>query len=153
MIVATLTYLRKDGHTLMLHRNKRDQDFHKGKYNGVGGKLEKGESPEQCALREIKEETGLTALKLRLRGHLMFPAFDGHNDWLCFVYECHSFEGDLVACDEGTLHWIPDDQLLTLNLWEGDPVFLKHMYQNDTPFSGRFVYENKRLITYEFATI
>lgn len=149
MIVATLTYIRKQGKTLMLHRNKKDQDYHEGKYNGIGGKLESGESPEQCAFREIKEETGLVAEALTYRGHLSFPCFDGVNDWLCFVYECRDFHGDIAECDEGTLHWVPDDQILSLPLWEGDGHFLKLLYQTDEIFQGVFTYRDKALVDYQ----
>lgn len=152
MIVATLTYLRKSGQTLMLHRNKKDRDYHKGKYNGVGGKLEAGESPEACAIREIREETGLEVNQLIYRGHLSFPMFDGHNDWLCFVYECHEFQGELGPCPEGTLHWIPDENLLDLPLWDGDVHFLRVLYNTPDIFFGQFVYENQQLVSYQLQT-
>lgn len=148
MIVATLNYIRKDDKTLMLYRNKRIDDYHLGKYNGVGGKLESGESPEECALREIEEETGLIAKDLIYRGHITFPVFDGTSDWLCFVYECFDFEGDLKACAEGTLHWVDDDKLFELNLWEGDPIFMDIIYQTSDSFYGKFVYCNKKLTDY-----
>jgi len=132
----------------MLHRNKKDQDYHRGKYNGIGGKMESGESPETCAIREILEETGLKAKKLWYRGHLSFPNFDGQNDWLCFIYECHHFEGDLIDCNEGTLHWVEDENLLELPLWEGDCHFLDVIYHSNDIFSGCFTYEDKRLVSY-----
>jgi 8-oxo-dGTP diphosphatase len=149
MIVATLTYIRSDGKTLMLHRNKKLKDYHEGKYNGIGGKLEAGESPEMCAKREIFEETGLHAKSICYRGHLTFPQFDGVSDWLCFIYECHKFEGELIDSDEGTLYWIEDQELLNLNLWEGDPYFLKVLYGSSAHFSGIFYYKNKQLLDYE----
>lgn len=148
-IVATLTYIRHQGKTLMLHRNKKNQDYHRGKYNGIGGKVEIGESPEECALREIAEETGLRARNLLYRGHLTFPNFDGYNDWLCFIYECHDFEGDLQECNEGTLHWIEDQAVLSLPLWEGDPHFLRVIYESSHIFSGKFVYQDKQLQNWE----
>ncbi len=148
MIVATLCYMRKDGKTLMLHRNKKDADYHEGKYNGIGGKLETGESPEECCVREIREETGFDAEVLRFRGHLSFPVFDGTSDWLCFVYECHDFSGVMTECTEGTLHWIEDDVLTTLNLWEGDRYFLDIIYKTDKNFYGKFIYRDKALVSH-----
>lgn len=152
MIIASLIYLRKDGKTLMLHRNKKDSDYHLGKYNGIGGKLEKGESPEACAIREIQEETGLIASALKYRGHLTFPDFDGETDWLCFIYECFDFQGELMDCNEGSLHWIEDSQLYDLNLWEGDPYFLKVIYETKKCFYGVFTYHQKKLVHYDLTT-
>ncbi len=152
MIVASLCYIRRDKQTLMLHRNKRDSDIHEGKYNGIGGKLESGESPEECCIREIKEETGLTARALKFRGHLSFPAFDGSDDWLCFVYECHDFSGQLSSCDEGTLHWIDDDAILGLNLWQGDRYFIDVIYQTDQNFYGKFIYREGKLISHQLTS-
>lgn len=149
MIVSTLGYVRRDGKTLMLHRNKRDSDFHKGKYNGLGGKIEPGESPEACMVREIHEESGLTVTDMRLRGVITFPLFDGANDWLTFVYEITDFEGELIDCDEGSLHWIADEAIPTLNLWEGDPIFLEWIYHGKDFFSAKFIYLNKQFISHE----
>jgi 8-oxo-dGTP diphosphatase len=149
MIVAALVYLRKDGKTLMLHRNKRSDDYHLGKYNGIGGKIEPGESPEECAIREIKEETGLSAKSVHYRGHIAFPVFDGTQDWLCFIYECTAFDGTLVEGSEGTLHWIEDERLLELPLWDGDPLFLDIIYNSSDKFFGKFTYEEKELKLYQ----
>ncbi len=151
MIVATLCYIRRDGKTLMLHRNKKNSDYHQGKYNGIGGKLESGESPEECCIREIKEETGLDAHAIKYRGHLSFPVFDGTSDWLCFVYECTDFSGDLIACDEGTLHWVKDDDITSLNLWEGDHHFIDIIYKTNENFSGKFIYKDKALVSYQLS--
>ncbi len=152
MIIATLCYIRKNGKTLMLHRNKKNYDYHEGKYNGIGGKLESGESPEECCFREIKEETGLTAHKLKYRGHLTFPVFDGTSDWLCFVYECCDFSGQLIDCNEGTLHWIDDEDIFKLNLWEGDPYFIDIIYRTNKNFSGKFIYHDKKMLSYNLTT-
>lgn len=148
IVVATLTYIRAQGKTLMLHRNKKDSDYHRGKYNGIGGKMEIGESPETCAKREIFEETGLTAHSIKYRGHLSFPAFDGVNDWLCFIYECNDFSGKMIECSEGTLHWVADVDLFQLNLWEGDRHFLEVIYDSKDYFSGCFTYRDKSLVDY-----
>jgi len=148
MKLATLCYLRRDGQTLMLHRIKKPGDMHQGKWNGLGGKLEAGESPEECAIREIREEAGLLVTTLLLKGVLTFPAFDDFEDWYCFVFLITQFRGELIDSAEGVLEWIPNENLLDLNLWEGDRIFLPWL---DRPgmFSGKFVYQNARLVEYQ----
>ena len=136
----------------MLKRDKRNKDFHKGKYNGVGGKFLQGETPDECLLREVQEETGLTLNKYQYEGIITFPKFDGENDWYTFVYTSTDFDGEITDSDEGTLHWIEDEKLTSLNLWEGDPYFLKWIYNDEYSskrFSAKFIYENKKYITHE----
>ncbi|MBN1295978.1 8-oxo-dGTP diphosphatase [bacterium] len=144
MILATLCYVRKDNETLMLFRNKKPGDIHRGKWNGLGGKFEPGESPEECARREVYEESGLIADQLHLRGVLTFPSFDGTNDWIVFVFIIDGFHGDLIDSPEGQLEWITEDRLLTIPLWEGDRIFLPWLNQPDF-FSGKFTYEKGTL--------
>jgi 8-oxo-dGTP diphosphatase len=146
--LATLCYLRKDDHTLMVHRIKKPNDMHQGKWNGLGGKLEAGESPEECARREIFEECGLQVTALELKGILTFPAFDEIEDWYCFVFVADQFSGELIESSEGSLRWVPDDELLGLNLWEGDRVFLPWLEQPGL-FSAKFVYEHGKLVGYQ----
>lgn len=148
MKLGTLCYLRKDGKTLMIHRNKRPDDFHLGKYNGLGGKLEPGETPEECALREVKEESGLTAGNPLLKGIITFPLFDGSDDWYVFVFEFRDFHGELREPAEGTLEWIEDPELLDLPLWEGDRIFLPWLDQEKF-FSAKFYYSNKELVDWK----
>ena len=145
MHVSTLCYLKKDGRTLMLHRIKKENDVHEGKYNGLGGKFLPGETPEECVVREVKEESGLQIRKPQLRGVMMFPAFKDNEDWLVFLFTASEFSGSLSDCDEGRLEWIDDDKLLSLNLWEGDKLFLKWVEQNKF-FSAKFIYKNKQLV-------
>lgn len=140
MKLATLCYLRKEGKTLMLYRNKKKNDYHEGKWNGLGGKIEPGESPEECAVREIKEESGLTAKKLKLHGVITFPLFDGKEDWYVFLYSVTGIEGDLIDSPEGELKWIPDEDIFELNLWDGDKIFMRWIYE-DKFFSAKFNYE------------
>lgn len=144
-INATLCYLRRHNQTLMLCRNKKTNDIHHGKWNGLGGKFEPGETPEECAIREIREESGLIVKNPELRGVITFPLFDGRNDWLVFVFVAPSFDGDLIESAEGDLAWIPDSDLLKLPLWDGDRIFLPWLEQHHF-FSAKFVYSNGKLL-------
>lgn len=150
LILATLVYVKRPGQTLMLHRIKRAGDMHQGKWNGLGGKFEPGESPEMCAIREVYEESGLTIHNPELRGILTFPDFRSGEDWYAFVFVARTFSGTLIDSTEGVLQWIDDDRLLDLPLWEGDRIFLPWLDQ-ERFFSGRFVYENGRLCSHEVA--
>ncbi len=145
MIMATLCYVKDGKRTLMLHRIKRENDIHEGKWNGLGGKFELGETPEQCVIREIREESGLTITKPELRGVLTFPEFAHGQDWYVFVFVARRFTGELTQSCEGHLEWIDDDRMLDLNLWEGDPYFLEHL-ESERFFSGSFTYRNKQLV-------
>ena len=147
MKLAVLCYVKQAGETLMLHRN-REGDFHQGKWNGLGGKFEPGESPEECLRREVKEESGLEVQGARLRGFITFPNFDERDDWYVFLYTVSAFTGELRASDEGELHWIDDDDLLSLNLWAGDRVFLPWL-DRERMFSAKFIYEAGQLKDYE----
>jgi len=129
----------------MMHRVKKQNDMHEGKWNGLGGKLDPGESPEECAVREILEESGLHAHNPRLRGVLTFPAFDDIEDWYCFLYTVTEFTGELIDSNEGILEWIPNEKLLDLNLWEGDRIFIKWLEQPRF-FEGKFEYEHGKLL-------
>lgn len=143
-VLATLCYVRSQGRTLMLHRNKKPGDVHKGKWNGLGGKLEPGESPDECVLREVEEESGLRLLDPRLRGVLTFPRFAKEQDWVVFVYTATRFEGALIDSPEGTLEWVADARVPELELWEGDRVFLPWL-DGERFFSAKFVYRDGRL--------
>ncbi len=148
MKLATLCYVRQAGKTLMVYRNKKPNDMHMGKWNGLGGKLEPGESPEECAVREIFEESGLHVATLTLKGFLTFPSFSNDEDWYAYVYLISDFNGNLIDSPEGELRWIEDGELLNLNLWDGDRIFLPLL---DSPgiFSGKFVYKDGKLIEHE----
>jgi 8-oxo-dGTP diphosphatase len=147
MKLATLCYIRSSGKTLMIHRVKKENDYHKGKWNGLGGKFDQGETPEECVIREVKEETGLLIKSPHLHGLLTFPLFDGKDDWYVFVYTAENFEGELIDSNEGNLAWIPDDKLVELNLWDGDQIFLPWLSQ-DKFFSAKFNYENGKMKDY-----
>jgi len=147
-ILATLCYIRKNGRTLMLHRIKKKNDLHEGKYNGLGGKLEDGETPEECVIREVYEESGLRIKNPLFKGMLTFPMFDGKNDWIVFVFRAKRFSGKMINSREGDLVWIENHKLLDLNLWEGDKKFLKYI-DSDKIFSGKFIYINGKLKSYK----
>lgn len=145
MKLATLCYVRDGDRTLMIHRIKKDNDMHQGKWNGLGGKLEPGETPEECAIREIREESGLEVKGLQMKGFLTFPAFARDEDWYAFVFVAERAGGELIDSREGELAWIENSRLLDLVLWEGDRVFLKWLDQPQF-FSAKFVYQNGRLV-------
>jgi len=147
MKLATLCYVIKDNKTLMIYRNKKENDYHEGKWNGLGGKFEAGESPEDCAIREMKEETGLDVKSPIMKGFITFPNFDGVDDWYVFVFVFKEFEGELIDSPEGHLEWINNDKLTELNLWEGDKIFLPWLFQ-DKFFSAKFDYENGKFVDY-----
>ena len=148
MKLATLCYVRRNDKTLMIHRVKKENDMHKGKWNGLGGKFEAGETPEECAIREVFEESGLKIANPQLKGILTFPGFANDEDWYAFVYLIREFEGELINSPEGALKWIDDSELMALNLWEGDLIFLPWL---DRPgfFSAKFVYKESKLRTHQ----
>jgi len=150
MKLATLCYVknREEKKTLMLHRIKKKNDVHEGKWNGLGGKFERSETPEECVIREIKEESGLTITEPKLKGFITFPMFDGVYDWYVFVFVAENFSGELIDSDEGKLEWIPDEKLSQLNLWDGDQIFLEWLDQ-DKFFSAKFFYDNKKLVRHD----
>jgi len=143
MILATLCYIQHAGQTLMIHRIKRADDIHLGKWNGLGGKFEPGESPEECVIREVREESGLELRQPRLCGLLMFPGFKG-NDWYVFVFSARQFGGKLKENEEGYLEWIPDARLEFLPLWPSDHIFLPWIREQKF-FSAKFVYEEDEM--------
>ena len=133
----------------MIHRVKKENDFHEGKYNGLGGKIDPGESPEDCIIREVFEESGLRIHNPYLKGILTFPTFDGIDDWYVFVFVVTEFEGDLLeSSPEGNLEWIETDKLYDLNLWDGDSIFMEWLDRKEF-FSAKFTYNNGRLVEHE----
>lgn len=152
MVVSTLCYLEKDNKYLMLLRNKKEKDVNEGKWIGVGGKCEKGESPEECVIRETFEETGIKLESLKMRGVMTF-ASEGWEDEYIFVYTSDKFSGHITECNEGELAWIDKDKIMDLNLWDGDRIFLDIMINSDKLFSIKLSYKgddivNKQLYVY-----
>ena len=136
--------MEKDNKYLMLLRNKKKIDINKNKWIGVGGKFEADESPEECLLREVKEETGLTLTEYKMRGIITFISDEWETEYM-YLYTAGKFEGNIMECDEGELKWIPKDELFDLNLWEGDKVFLKMLIENSPFFSMKLVYTGNTL--------
>lgn len=130
--LATICYIDNGKELLMLHRNKKPNDVHEGKWIGVGGKLERGETPQECAVREILEETGLKAKPVL--------------DWYTYVFKVTEFEGDLIDCNEGTLEWVPYDEVLSKPTWEGDHTFVEWLLEDKPFFSAKFVYDGDKLL-------
>ena len=141
MKLATLCYVIHDNKTLMLYRNKKENDYHEGKWNGLGGKFEQGETPEECAIREVYEESGLVVKDPVMKGLITFPLFDGIDDWYVFVFVFNGFEGKLIDSPEGELKWIPNKELTELNLWDGDKIFIPWLFE-DRCFSAKFIYQD-----------
>ena len=147
MKLTTLCYIEKDGKYLMLHRTKKEHDINKGKYIGVGGHFEHGESPDECIIREVKEETGLKLSKYRARGIVTFVYGEDTVEYM-HLYTADKFTGKLTDCDEGELVWVPVDEVTDLNLWDGDRIFLKLLQQDAPFFSLKLVYNlNDELIS------
>jgi 8-oxo-dGTP diphosphatase len=146
MLLATLCYIKRDGCTLMVHRNKKINDIHQGKWNGLGGKFEAGETPEECVIREVLEESGLSIQKPKYCGLLVFTNFKG-NDWYVFVFTAAEFTGELIDSPEGKLEWIQDNKLLDLNLWKSDHIFFPWIHEGKF-FSAKFEYHGDEMRGY-----
>ena len=145
MIPSTLVYLRRGDATLMLRKARGHQA---GKWNALGGKAEPGEMPEACARREVLEEAGLQLERLDYRGLIVFPRFDGANDWYVWIYLATA-RGEPRSSDEGELAWIPTASLAELELHEGDRVFLPWLDKRELVFSARFDYRDGRFLGHE----
>ena len=142
---TTLCYIEKDDKYLMLLRNKKEVDINKGKWIGVGGHFEEGESPEECLVREVYEETGLTLTNYKFRGLVTFSSDHWQTEYM-FLYTADGFEGELKDCNEGELRWIPKSEILDLNLWEGDKEFLKLLFEENDVFSMKLSYVGDTLV-------
>ena len=134
MILSTLCYIEKGGCWLMLHRVKKKNDVNHDKWIGVGGKFEEGESPEDCLLREVREETGLTLTEYRFRGLVTFVSNEAPTEYM-HLFTAGGYTGMLRDCDEGTLEWVPIGQVENLPLWQGDKIFLELLRREEAFFS------------------
>jgi len=152
MKLTTLCYIEKDNKYLMLHRVKKENDCNKDKWIGVGGKFEEGESPEECLLREVREETGLTLTNYKFRGIVTFVSDEWEGEYM-HLFTATDYEGELPEnvmrdCNEGELVWVPKDEILELNLWEGDKIFLRLLQERETFFSLKLRYEGEQLVKF-----
>lgn len=145
MLRTTLCYIEKDGKYLMLHRNKKENDLNEGKWIGVGGKIEAGETPEECMLREVKEETGLTLTSYQYRGLIHFiPDKPDAEDM--YLYTVDEFTGEVSRCNEGDLEWVEKENIFSLNLWEGDKIFLRKLLDGESGFEISLYYEGDKCV-------
>ena len=149
MRLTTLCYIERDGAYLMLHRTKKEHDQSHDKWLGVGGKFEDGESPEECMLREVKEETGLTLTDYQFRGIVTFVSDEWETEYM-YLFTADGFEGTVCECREGTLEWIPKEKVLDLKLWEGDKLFLERLNGSRDFFSLKVEYQGEKLINWKF---
>lgn len=150
MQLTTLCYIEKDDKYLMLHRIKKENDCNKDKWIGVGGKFEEGESPEECLLREVKEETGLVLTNYCFRGIVTFVSDEWEGEYM-HLFTADAYEGELpeqnmIDCSEGRLEWVPKNEIETLNLWEGDKVFLRLLNEREKFFSLKLRYVGEKLV-------
>lgn len=145
---TTLCYIESNGRYLMLHRTKKEHDENKDKWIGIGGKLEEGESPEDAAIREAFEETGLELIKPQYRGIVTFVSDKWGTEYM-HLFTCDNFSGKIKKdCDEGELLWIDKNELLSYNLWEGDKIFLNLIKDEGTPFfSLKLCYDENDVLT------
>ena len=141
---TTLVHLEKDGCYLMLHRVRKEADENRDKWVGIGGKFEPGESPEDCALREVLEETGLTMHSWRYRGIVTFVSDEWGTEYM-HLFHSDDFSGSLKDCDEGDLEWVDKQRVLHLPIWEGDKIFLRLLDTDDPFFSLKLCYSGDRL--------
>lgn len=146
--LTTLCYIEKDEKYLMLHRVLKKNDINKDKWIGVGGHFEKGESPEDCLLREVKEETGLTLTSYRFRGLITFTfssqGRETDTEYMC-LYTANGYEGELISCSEGNLEWVNKKDIFSLKLWKGDKIFFRLLQEERQFFSLKLVYQDDEL--------
>lgn len=143
--MTTLCYIERGNQYLMLHRTVKKNDVNKDKWIGVGGHFEDRESPEDCLLREVREETGLHLTSYRFRGIVTFICDDHPIEYMC-LYTAEGFTGQLKECEEGHLEWVDKDRLMELELWEGDKIFFRLLQENAPFFSLKLVYEKGLLL-------
>ena len=142
---TSLCYIEKDGRYLMLHRTKKAGDENRDKWIGIGGKFDSGESPEDCMLREVLEETGLSVSSWRFRGIVTFVSNEWGTEYM-HLFTAHGFTGSLRDCDEGELEWVEKSRIPSLPIWEGDKIFLRLLDEGEVFFSLKLCYEGDKLV-------
>ncbi len=131
----------------MLHRSKKKNDINKDKWIGIGGKFEKNESPEECIIREVKEETGLDLKSYKLRCIVTYVSTNWETEYM-YVFTSDNFTGELIECNEGDLQWIDKNEVTKLNTWEGDKIFIEKIQKDDDFFTVKFEYDGDKLLEY-----
>ena len=152
IILGCLCYIDNGDEFLMLKRTKKQNDIHEGLTISVGGKIEEGETPEECIIREVKEETNLDIINPTLRGIITFPDFEENKNWYTYVFTADKFSGEITKdCNEGDLIWVKKEDIKnkTIVTWEGDFIFLNWLLENKPFFSAKFIYKNKQFISYD----
>lgn len=146
MTITTLCYIENNNQYLMLHRTKKPNDINEGKWIGVGGHVERDESPEECLVREVREETGLTLTAYKFRGLVTFVNNKCESELMC-VFTADGYTGELITCNEGELCWVDKTHVPNLPTWEGDRVFLDLLLSNEERFfSIKLQYEGDQLV-------
>jgi len=145
MRITTLCYLERGSQYLMLHRTRKQNDPNHDKWIGVGGGIEEGETPEECLVREVQEETGFTLTSYRKRAVIDFVS-DTWEDEVMHLYTADSWTGEMIECNEGVLEWVHKTDVLSLPLWEGDRVFLKLLAEDAPFFHLRLEYSGEALV-------
>ncbi len=145
MRLTTLCYIEKEDSYLMLHRVKKVNDVNQDKWIGVGGGFEEDESPEECLLREVYEETGLSLTSYRLRGVITFISDKWETEYM-YLYTADGYTGEMIECDEGELCWVPKSDIESLHIWEGDKVFFRLLEEKLPFFSLKLRYEGENLV-------
>ena len=145
--LSTLCYIEKGGCYLMLHRTVKKNDVNKDKWIGVGGHFEDRESPEECLLREVKEETGYTLTSYKYRGIVTFIYGEDVVEYMS-LYTADGFTGQPIACDEGELEWVDKKRIFELNIWEGDKIFFRLLEEDREFFSLKLVYDKNDILQY-----
>jgi len=145
MKLTTLCYIEQDKKYLMLHRTKKENDQNHDKWIGIGGKFEHDESPDECLLREVREETGLTLVNYEFRGIVTFVSDEWETEYM-HLFTATGFEGELIECNEGNLEWVDKTAIFELNIWEGDKLFLNRLNGSKAFFSLKLKYRGDMLI-------
>ncbi|MBQ8951905.1 MAG: 8-oxo-dGTP diphosphatase [Eubacterium sp.] len=138
--LTTLCYIERDGSYLMMHRTKKEKDINKDKWIGIGGHFEYGESPDECLLREVDEETGLTLISYTARGVITFIYGENVVEYM-HLYTADGFTGEIHDCDEGELVWVKKEKVMELPIWEGDKIFFRLLNERRDFFSLKLVYD------------
>lgn len=146
MKMTTLCYIENNDCYLMLHRTKKKKDVNKDKWIGVGGHAEGNETPQECLLREVKEETGLSITSYKFRGLITFISDEYEAEMMC-LFTADGYTGELITCDEGELEWVKKSEVPQLPTWEGDAQFLKLLLEDEKRFFAmKLRYEGERLV-------